>query len=311
MLTTEKGCYYNHVNAFAENILEKLQTPEVRDLAWACFSPPLLHSQLLPCEPPAGNCHFNLTPQRLHWLRQLDQEPTPLLQALSASGSSRLGLYFESLWQFFLRQDPRADLLAHNLPVREGGKTLGEFDLIYFCHDRQRHVHLELALKFYLCGPGLDGREWHHWLGPNSQDRLDLKLERMLQHQIQLTQQPAARPVLAELGVESPLREIEIKGRLYRHHQASIASPTAYNTQLKMHQWAYARDAARLLQPERYLPLARQQWLAPVAASRPDADTLQSRSLPGRAQQYVLFDSGHQELHRLFVVPDDWPQVHA
>ena len=308
--TTEKGCYYNHVNAFAENTLNQLCRPEVRDLAWACFSPPLLHSQLLGSSAPADNCQFPLTPERRLWLKRLDENPAPLLQALAACNSSRLGIYFESLWQFFLASDPHVELLAHNLPVREGGKTLGEFDIIYFCHRRQRHVHLELALKFYLCGPGLDGSEWHHWLGPNSKDRLDLKLAHMLEHQIQLSQLPAATPVLAELGVKQPLRELEIKGRLYHYHQTSAALPPAYNSQLPMHQWAYARDAETLLQPSRHLALAREQWLAPLAHGRLDTSGPQTQPLPNKAQQFAVTDCAQMERHRLFLVANDWPQTH-
>jgi len=161
------------------SVLAKLKQPAVRDLAWTCFNPGLMN---LPdsMSPPA------LDSRRRQWLAKLDHDPEALLDCLAGQRSPRLGLYFERLWYFFLSEDPGFDLLAHNLPVREGGRTLGEFDLIYFCHARQRAVHLELALKFYLgYGNYADNTSpTRAWLGHNSKDRLYLKLERLQGHQV-------------------------------------------------------------------------------------------------------------------------------
>jgi len=306
---TEKGWYYNHVNASAENTLLELQTPEVRDLAWACFSPPLFHARQLGGDTSLGNCPFTLTAARQQWLLGLDQQPGDLLQFIANAKSTRLGIYFESLWQFFLQSDPQVELLASNLPVRADGKTLGEFDLLYFCRQRQRHVHLELALKFYLCAPDKDGSEWQHWLGPNSNDRLDLKLERMLEHQIRLSEQPQAGEILAGLGVESPLREVEVKGRLFQQYGTGALTPPAYNKRLALHDWVCAGKAEAIPGGAAKLRLARRQWLAPLTANHNNARQEQAGDPPHRPRQFALLDEEGREQRRLFVVPDDWPQV--
>lgn len=304
---TEKGWYYNHVSASLENTLQELRSAEVRDLAWSCFSPPLFNACELSADNPPGNCHFALNAARRQWLRELDAQPEALLDYLAAANSRRLGLYFESLWQFFLRSDPQVDLLASNLPVRDGGRTLGEFDLLYFCRQRQRPVHLELALKFYLCAPGADGSEWHHWLGPNSRDRLDLKLQRMLDHQIRLSEQAAAREPLAAIGAGAPLRELAIKGRLYRQQGATGGTPPAYNRRLQLHCWTHAAGAASALPPGAAVRLARRQWLSPLARSADGGDPAQA-GRSARAEQFALLDASGHERQRLFVVADDWPQ---
>ena len=113
------------------------RTPAVRDLAWACFSPPLLHNDQLLADPGGlTNCYLELTPQRRDWLAALDRDPSALLEHLAVNAPRRLGLYFERLWHFFLQADPAVELLAHNLPVRDGGVTLGEFDCLYYCRRR-------------------------------------------------------------------------------------------------------------------------------------------------------------------------------
>ena len=71
-----------------------------------------------------ADCRFELDAQRRRWLVQLDEQPEPLLAHLAARRSRRLGLYFESLWHFFLQQDPATDLLATNLAVRTADRTL-------------------------------------------------------------------------------------------------------------------------------------------------------------------------------------------
>lgn len=83
------------------------QTPEVRDLAWACFSPALMHSQeLAGSTADVVNSPQALTPLRMAWLERLDRDASALLEHLSLRASQRLGLYFEQLWHFFLVQDP-------------------------------------------------------------------------------------------------------------------------------------------------------------------------------------------------------------
>ena len=156
------------------------QTREVRDLAWACFAPPLLVTRELGVHAAgAGNCAFPLSGGRQLWLEKLDRDATPLLEHLSSIRSQRLGLYFESLWHFFLAQDEEVDLVARNLPVNRDGRTIGEFDCLYFCRRRNCHVHLELAVKFYLGWPTQtepgDTSLASEWLGPNARDRLDIK----------------------------------------------------------------------------------------------------------------------------------------
>ncbi|MEP5567712.1 MAG: DUF1853 family protein [Halioglobus sp.] len=313
----KKDWYYNHVNASAENSLLCLNTPAVRDLAWSCFSAPLLLSSQLGEHTVVQNAGFALTEKRMSWLESLDLDPKPLANHLAKSSTRRLGLYFETLWHFFLEQDSEIDLLAHNLAVRDSKRTLGEFDCIYFCHRRQRNVHLELAVKFYLSAPAATGSEQHNWLGPNSKDRLDLKLQRMMSHQIRLAHTPEGSAALAELGVSDPLLEIEIKGRLFNQWRAPAPPPPGYNLALNMPNWRRLNELSKLDEGNnaRYLPLERSQWLSPVAGCS-DA-TLSKAELirhglvtlgnDPRPIQIALVDINGNEQERFFLVSDDWP----
>lgn len=298
-----------------EPLLRLLNTPPVRDLVWACFSPPLLDSSVFDDSPPLRNSRFELSPARQAWLLQLDRQPRALLDYLGDAREGRLGLYFERLWQFFLKHDSGVTLLAHNLPVRDATHTVGEFDVIYFCHQRRRHVHLELAVKFYLQRRGADS-EWHNWLGPDSRDRLDRKIGRMRQHQLRLSDTAAGRETLAQLEVAGVLREMEVKGRLFRHAGEPGIAPPAASTGLELQQWLYRSELQTLLETgQRYAPLSRRDWLAPVMAStHPPVSASElcdevNRQLANRSRplQIAAFNES-REGGRCFVVPDDWPR---
>ena len=301
------------------------QTREVRDLAWACFSPPLMDTaRLAGDQADVENCSFPLTPLRRAWLEKLDRDASPLLTHLSVLHSRRLGVYFESLWHFFLAQDPEVELVAHNLPVTSDGRTLGEFDCIYFCRRRQRHVHLELAVKFYLgwrdAPDKVSVSDWSDWLGPEVSDRLDLKISHLLQRQIRLGEREPARQLLHKLGIHDLQREIEIKGYLFRPFRVSLPPPAAFNPGRALNNWlplGTLPEWHRELAAPQYLPLPRPEWLAPARLSgdrsaiapgelRDKLEALLGES--GRPQLVAALDDQGMEATRFFVTGPGWPE---
>ena len=309
------------MTATTDTLLASLREPGVRDLAWACFSRPLLTCSLLGERAPSvSNCALTLNADRRRWLRALDADAAELNAYLKDARAGRLGLYFERLWQFFLDRDPAVDLIAHNLAVREHGHTLGEFDCLYFCRTRQCHVHLELAVKFYLQRPGADGSQWHHWVGPNVEDRLDRKLRRLFEHQLLLSEMTAARPVLADLGIDQLQRELEIKGRLFPAGAGSPLWPPGCRGAASGPGY-YELDHLRRaeLRCAGYRILDRCDWFAPLC-NPGDTSVLDAKALPGviskrfartpRPVQVAGCDDGGLEIDRFFVVPHSWP-AHA
>ena len=300
-----------------------LTNRHVRDLAWACFSPPLLHTQKLADDQHnVANCGLSLTPTRTAWLQQLDHNPGPLLDYLAQQSHTRLGLYFEQLWHFFLAQDPAVELVAHNLAVREGQQTLGEFDCLYYCHQRKRHYHLELAVKYFLGYDPLhkaaSPSSWQSWLGPNNRDRLDLKVDHMMQRQIRLPDKAAAKEVLDSLGINTLASEVDIKGWLFSNPTEPVAPPHGHNTARPLQRWLRFEDLAGLLATQEYTGLAllpRLQWLAPVLQSSTEVlpvHKAQAQLQPHfeKARRPVLvvaFSDSAEETCRFFVTGQGWP----
>lgn len=280
---------------------------QVRDLAWAGFSPPLLRTDTirgarLPCS------RF----WRQH-LAELDQTPAPLLAFLDTRTDSRLGLYYEALWHYLLENDPDIDLVAHNYPVRDGGKTVGEFDCLFWSALERRHIHLELAVKFYLGVPASG-----IWLGPGQRDQLDVKLDRLLNHQSRLADHPAAREALLALGIDRCERRIDIKGYLFQPN-TGMTPPQGHNPDCPLQSW-YTPSEFRSLEP---LPgnwlgwqsIPRKRWLSgyhaidakPCTAAQTGAQLTEHFSGSERPVLLAACDASGIEQQRCFVTPDGWP----
>lgn len=320
----------------------------VRDLAWSLSSPPLfdalpdVDTLILP-EP----CHRNGTvgDQLHHWLQQLDRDPSPLLSHLQQTRSPRLGIYFEDLFSFFWRHYPNHRVVHQNLQVRQGKSTLGEFDFIA-CRQRQ-WLHIETAVKFYL---GVESDEpgqspatesqWHQWIGPNCNDRLDKKLHRLLQHQLKLSYHPAGQKRLTQAGIQcQQLRTaLQLQGYLFYPAHTALPPPRHSSATHLRGCWYNWRAFEELLNRQTssvWTLLPKTNWLSPAYIRKVSSDNqvplaLSSDQLAQQLSAYFhhpVTDTGAvprnqrplllaelategdiwREQARCFVVPDHWP----
>lgn len=308
---------------------------EVRDLAWACFEEPLMNSRHLSGDgQTVTNCGLLLTPARRQWLHEVDDDPSALIAHIAGIRSHRLGIYFEGLWHFFLAQDTQVDLVAHNLPVHDGGRTIGEFDCIYYCHERRRHFHLELAVKYFLSNrtvtlPGQasrwdasrwDASRWLEWWGPECQDRLDLKISHLMDRQIQLADKPPAQAILSQLGITDVAREVEIKGYLFQSVADPLVPPYGYNPDRPLSQWVHLDQLADYCARQEwhdFVHLPKFQWLSPTNSAA-TGERLGAAFLLAamrshfeqqtRPQLIAALDHSGDELARFFVAGNGWPE---
>lgn len=298
--------------------LATLNNPKVRDLASSCFSANLIddYHALSGAPSQLQSCPLTLTESRLNWLHDLDRQPQALYDCLNELSSTRLGLYFEKLWQFFIAQDPDLSLISHNLAIYNNKQTLGEFDLIYFCHQRQQHIHLELALKFYLWHPAavIPTEPLSHWLGPNAVDRFDLKLNRLLNHQTRLSKTEAGQAALQQLNIDNIEAELALKGRLFyssNHHQPQ---PPLSSSHLRG-RWLHFKE---FIKPQNtaydWQLLTRDNWISPpgtisTAMSHQWISKQLSIHFEKHRQSVMLlrYCHHHQQTDCVFVTHNQWP----
>ncbi len=310
--------------------IPNLKTQEVRDLAWSCFGPNLIHTfppimgpNVLQDEA-IQSLELDVTAERNQWLLQLDQNSEPLLLHLSGLKSRRLGLYFETLWKFFLMHDSELEWVGHNIPIRNDKRTLGELDIVYRNKSSGAFTHLELAVKFYLNRQtSCLSTQLSDFLGPKGKDRLDKKIERLVGHQSPLSGTSEGKQALAALGVHEVQRKIAVKGWLFYHEslRPSLENRAPLSNPHPKGRWNYFSAFGETVhRHEHWVVLEKRNWLSPATIFDAEHALLTADQLVSflgetfKTDQRPLMVCAMRptgaiilETERYFITPDDWP----
>ncbi len=251
-------------------LVDRFEDVTVRNLAWLLFAPDLLRAgnadaNAAAAMPPLAR-PFATSAERdavLAWLHTLDAEPDAL-HALHTHARNpkftRLGKYAESLLEYFLAHGPAMRLVAANVPVRHGRRTIGE--CAFLLEDAAgARLHWELAVKFYLHVGGKDASaaRLSDYVGPNLQDRFDLKYARLVTHQLALT----THTEFAALNLDGPWQpQAFVKGRLFYRDMDAAPAPELGDTHVRGW-WQSASEWGNAAHDERvWIVQPRMAWLA-------------------------------------------------
>lgn len=273
----------------------------IRDLVWTLRSPPLI----------VDGADVAIWPDD-DWFRNLETTAPDDLPTPPDPHHFRLGQHFEKTLVAWLEATPRFELLASNLQVHEGKRTVGEFDLIV---DNDGVVeHWEAAVKFYL---GVrDTADMSNWYGPNTADRFDIKYRRLIDRQLRLAWRDSGRETLAERGIGVRRSRCFMKGRLFhpwdRYREGIARYPREVNPHHEQGWWISYADFLEAFDDRgwRYVYLPKRLWLAPLAATTAVwsfwelVEYLESPHAEQATHVAIMNDDG--ELSRGFVVNDKW-----
>ncbi|WP_105103124.1 DUF1853 family protein [Microbulbifer pacificus] len=267
------------------------------NLLWALSSLEIAPDFPLPWLPPARHqqlYRFFAAPEVTSRLR------SELELSLHDLKSQRLGIYFEQLWAFAFTHHPDYTLLARNLPIRTGQKTLGELDFVVRYLPDDTVEHWEVAVKFYL-------QVDHFWVGPGLRDRLDIKLARMRDHQLPVARSHPAVATLEQQKLHFDRQWAVMPGRLFSSHDKLPSHTTG------TYWWTDTASFLDGIAPTalhwRLLP--KQTWLASGEPTHPAANERQYTGselsqLTTRGPICVAGFDQHSEVSRGFIVPDGW-----
>lgn len=294
---------------------------QVADLYWLCHAPGLMHG--------VPDCGFKKPD--LAWFLELQASPDSLVVHLRQRNMHLLGTYCEALWEFLLQHNPNTDLLAKNIQVFSGAlsarKTLGEMDFIYFCHHRQMTVHLEVAVKFYIACDYI--RYSHslpqdHWLGPQCNDRLDIKFQKIRDKQSCLSLTQEGQQALSYLNIQVDHAEVAMLGFLFSDFQAPQTAEQANPHHLHGVHLSLSGLTHADLSDYVWLILDKPYWLSVSQCLDIDDKRLQNTELllqrlqrhfqiSDRAVMLAAFSLSpldkFQLQQRFFITSDQWPKI--
>lgn len=113
----------------------------------------------------------------------------------------RLGHLAEKIVSELIKSSTNYIVLYENIQIIEAKKTIGEIDFIIEEIKTKALIHIELAYKFYLFDPSISSEQINNWIGPNRNDSLIQKLEKLKRKQF---------PLLYHKGTKTMLNTIEI-----------------------------------------------------------------------------------------------------
>lgn len=286
-----------------------LNDPHVRTLAWLLDAPDLLDAEAAPWQGriatlgPVDACTED-------WLADLDRSPGALHAYLGLQPFMRLGRYAEKLMAFYLEQ--QGMLAAHGVQVRgERNETIGEFD--FLVRRGQELLHWEFATKLYLLESSGHGRHADYFVGPGLADTLGVKIRKIMDSQLSLSQHPAARRHLPQAIA---CAQALVKGWLFYHDRTPPAElPPGIARAHCRGFWCALQELD--CSAQNFIVLPRLEWLAPAKTTAGrvlDRSALQAALAlhfgQARAPALVSILAPHGswmiETDRGFVVPDDW-----
>lgn len=308
------------------NLIASLRDTAVRDLAWVMGSPGLLDSRHPPYQGRVVDdewCGAQLQLAR-SWLKELDNNPRSLHDFIALHPTRRLGHYFETLLAFWLTHQPGIKVIATNLQVQHEQRTLGEYDFL-FSDANDEICHWEAAVKFYLQQEPLARQD--AFIGPGTRDRLDLKLDKVFQQQLQLGQTCAGKLALPG-GVSITKPQAFIKGYLFYHASSRHSTtPVTGISQGHLSGWWVRHNIEIIPQictDSRWVILPRLSWLAPASLPK-ETPVMDEIMLHSQLKHYFsqhqdallivemtrLSSGEYREISRGFIVSESWPTLAA
>ena len=220
----------------------------------------------------------------------------------------KLGHLYEQALALLIDSAPSLKHLARNLQIfDESGRTIGELDFLIFDEGNDRHIHLELAVKFYLAIKTVDGWEFP---GPDPRDNWQAKLDRMRDHQFALSRRAETQLLLKDrFDVERVIPQHLIYGCLFLPIDCDECSePEAIVEGARKGRWLYISQwNDHFADIDHVLIIPKPLW--PVEMSEDVQALLTSISvddLKGMAQERCTMFTVDGACDIWFLVPDDW-----
>ncbi|MEX2380582.1 MAG: DUF1853 family protein [Vicingaceae bacterium] len=286
-------------NTFQEDIqqIRGIRNPLLRDLLALLWSEAVFNDQLpseLRFQPP----NLSLI-NFIQWV-----EGVGVVEEYIDVSKLPLGKYAEKLLQMFFEHHPNFKLIAQNIQLVKDKLTVGEIDYLLYDLKKDKHIHLEFALKFYL------QTVWKGkvtFLGPNVKDSLSKKSQKLIKRQSQLLIQHADL-------LPTDLRSIDFQPQIWMKGVRFYPFQGNENYTHSRAWWLNIENIEFLQQADFTFELInhKKDWIFPYyKASSVEFETLSSKAKKYLEQKanalMVVRRKGGEVVDRGFIMRTDWP----
>jgi len=176
------------------------------------------------------NLDFSVTGLQAFNLSTLDLPPEvdfPLPTNL------RLGHLAEAVVSGLIQLSTNYNILYENSQLLEGKNTIGEIDFIIEENKTKQLFHMELAYKFYLYDPTISTNSIYNWIGPNRNDSLKEKLDKVKKKQFPLLYHDSARAKFSEINLDEVSQVLSLLTSLYIPYGYNMNFTLSYEIAIK------------------------------------------------------------------------------
>ena len=136
------------------------------------------------------------------------------IENINIKGKLPLGKRIEYFFEHCINLSSRYDLLAKNIQIIKNKNTLGEIDFILFDNNENCFKHVEVVYKYYLYDMSFEN-ELDRYIGPNRNDTLVKKLQKLKDKQLPLLFENSTKEHLPQIDFNNIKQEVCFKGNIY------------------------------------------------------------------------------------------------
>ena len=144
-----------------------------------------------------------------------------------------MGHLAEKIVAQLIKASTNYEVLYENIQLIENKQTIGEIDFILSNQSTKELIHLELAYKFYLYDPSVSSEIINNWIGPNRNDTLKEKLDKVKNKQFPLLYHYAAQSRLDQIAIKDISQKLCLLVSLFIPYQSDTHFPAAYQAAIK------------------------------------------------------------------------------
>jgi uncharacterized protein len=145
----------------------------------------------------------------------------------------RLGHVAEHIVSTLIKSSANYEVLYEHVQLIENNRTIGEIDFILSNRYIKEVIHVELGYKFFLYDPGISSDIVNNWIGPNRNDSLKEKLDKVKHKQFPLLYHEALKSKLDKVKPEEITQKLCLLVSLFVPYSYDNQLPSAYQQATK------------------------------------------------------------------------------